>query len=129
MADNEDWWSKVPPLQACPLNSSIAEAKVDSGARTLAVRGYAVGGPSGQVKSVEVSIDEGRSWVPTKITYQEGQWSWTLWEAIVKLPDGDAGLHGKVYSRSVDAQGNQQKPDSDWNLRGVNYSGYGQTEY
>ncbi|KAI0805951.1 Oxidoreductase, molybdopterin-binding domain-containing protein [Irpex lacteus] len=128
MADSGDWWSKLPPLQAYDLNSVIAVTKVDPTTRTLNVKGYALGGPSGQVKGVEISVDEGRSWSPAKITYQEGRWSWTLWEASVGISD-DSELHGTVCSRAVDEQGNRQSPDTDWNLRGVGYSGFGKREF
>ena len=66
IANTEDWWSRVPPLQALVLNSAVAEAVVDSTKHTLVVRGYAVGGPSGQVESVEVSTDKGASWKPAQ---------------------------------------------------------------
>ncbi len=128
MADSEDWWSKLPPLQASVLNSVVAVAKVDPTTRTLSVKGYALGGPSGQVQGVEISIDEGRSWSPAKITYQEGRWSWTLWEVNVGISD-DSELHGAVCSRAVEEQGNNQSPDTDWNLRGVGYSGFEKREF
>jgi sulfite oxidase len=123
----EAYWSKVPPLLANPLNSVIASANIDH--QHLHVNGYAVGESERQVKKVSVSVDEGTSWWSAKITYQEGRWSWTLWEATVPLPDGKTEYHGKVYSRAEDESGNQQSRDTDWNLRGVAYSGFGEQEF
>lgn len=118
------YWSKVPPLLANPLKSVIAITDIENS--TLYVKGYAVGGPEGQVSNVFISIDEGKSWLPARITYQEGRWSWTLWEAVMPLPDSTTKYHGKVYSRAEDEKGNSQSPDVDWNLRGIAYSGYGE---
>lgn len=129
MANTEDWWSRVPPLQALALNSVVAEADVDGEKHSLSIRGYAVGSPSGQVHSVDVSIDNGESWKPTEIVYQEGQWSWTLWKAMISLPVGENGLHGEVISRATDVLGHSQQADTEWNLRGVGYSGYGRAGY
>lgn len=121
------YWAKVPPLQCNPLNSVIASVRVDNS--TLHATGYAVGGSTGQVNQVEISVDGGLSWMPAKITYQEGRWSWTLWEATVRLPGGKTEHHGKVCSRAKDESGNLQAPDTDWNLRGVAYSGYGEERF
>ena len=129
VAHAEAWWAKVPPLQANWLNSVIATADVDSSTGTLHVKGYAVGGPSGPVGRVQVSIDEGCSWTEAKKVYQEGKWSWTLWESAISR--GPIGAHPSkvVYSRAVDVNGNVQPAGMDWNLRGVGYAAFGETQY
>lgn len=113
-------WSKYPSMTALPLNSVVAHASRTSDDR-LFVKGYAVPGPSGNVKAVEVSIDEGSSWHPARITYQEGKWSWTLWETELKC----SGRSKKVHSRAIDSEGNVQPKEGVWNLRGVAYNGWG----
>ncbi|TFY64121.1 hypothetical protein EVJ58_g2829 [Rhodofomes roseus] len=125
MADKEDWWSKVPALQANPLNSAVASVKVVRPGR-LQVKGYAVRGSMGQVSEVDVSIDEGKAWEPATIIYQEGRWSWTLWEAILDVPEASNGRGGKVWCRAADMAGTTQQPDADWNLRGVAYDAVGE---
>ncbi|KAI0925853.1 hypothetical protein AcV5_008469 [Taiwanofungus camphoratus] len=128
MADSESWWSRIPPLQANPLNSAIATIKFAPPA-FLHVKGYAVRGPSGQVAKVEVSVNEGRTWEPAMITYQEGSWSWTLWEARIDLGEMSGEKHGRIWSRATDESGETQQPDMDWNLRGVAYSAVGEKTF
>jgi len=113
----EQYWSKFPHIPANPLNSVVGFVKAFDGA--LHVKGYAVGAPEGQVQGVSVSIDRGATWHPAKITYQEGRWSWTLWEAVIPLPSGN--FHGWVYSRAEYAAGYSPIEDTDWLQRGVAY--------
>ncbi|EMD34029.1 hypothetical protein CERSUDRAFT_97954 [Gelatoporia subvermispora B] len=126
-ADREDWWAKVPPLQANPLNSAIAIARIVAPG-VLYVKGYAVPGETGQVSRVYVSVDEGRSWQLARVIYQEGRWSWTLWEVTVALTYGYKD-HGKVWSRAIDGSGEVQCLDVDWNLRGVGFTAVGEKTF
>lgn len=140
-ADSEDWWSKIPALSATSLNSIIASLTVQppSGASTyppapfqVLAKGYAVGGASGgQVVRVEVSVDAGASWEPARITYQDGEWSWTLWDARVEIGIGGVktGDEREVWCRATDKSGETQQAESDWNLRGVAYCGYGKMKF
>ncbi|KAJ7475668.1 Oxidoreductase, molybdopterin-binding domain-containing protein [Mycena latifolia] len=119
-------WSKYPSMTALPLNSVVASVTAtpmpSSGLVSLYVKGYALPGPlsCGRVSAVEVSVDEGATWISATITYQEGKWSWTLWELVV---DGVAST-GTVYSRAKDEMGGVQKREGNWNLRGVAFTGW-----
>lgn len=42
------------------------------------------------------------------------------------VPHAHRGKEGKVWCRAVDVAGTRQQPDTDWNLRGVAYSGVGE---
>jgi len=113
-------WCKYPAMTALPLNSVVAQA-MHVADNTLYVKGYAIPADSGNVQAVEITLDEGKTWQPTKITYQEGSWSWTLWEAEIAC----SADNGVLYSRAVDAAGNVQPQEGTWNLRGVAYNGWG----
>ncbi|KAJ6544829.1 Oxidoreductase, molybdopterin-binding domain-containing protein [Mycena vulgaris] len=119
-------WSKFPSMTALPLNSVVASVTpIPTEApslTTIHVKGYALPGAPicGNVSAVEVSVDEGATWTPATITYQEGKWSWTLWEATV---DGVAPT-GMVYSRAKDETGGVQNREGNWNLRGVAFNGW-----
>ena len=69
------------------------------------------------------SRDDGASWAPARITYQDGRWSWTLWEAL--LDDVPEDSHGVVYSRAIDKEGHVQGREGQWNMRGVAYNPWG----
>ncbi|KAK1218829.1 hypothetical protein PQX77_018445 [Marasmius sp. AFHP31] len=113
-AQAQDYWSKCPSMTALPLNSVVSTVYRLSPS-TLYVKGYAVPGAAGNVSSIEVSTDDGATWAPARITYQEGKWSWTLWE--VELENSDT--MGRVFCRAADTSGNVQKRESEWNFRGV----------
>ncbi|KAL0580006.1 hypothetical protein V5O48_002009 [Marasmius crinis-equi] len=116
----QEYWSKCPSMTALPLNSVIATVYRLSPSK-MYVKGYAVPGDGGNVTSVEVTTDDGATWTPARITYQEGKWSWTLWEVEIENSDNT----GRVFCRATDSSGNVQKRESDWNLRGVAYCAWG----
>jgi len=113
-------WAKYPSMTALPLNSVIGVASRTS-ENTLYVKGYAIPGPCGNVQGVEITIDEGKTWQSAQIVYQQGKWSWTLWEAEV----GGVERCGRVHCRAIDSEGIFQPRQGIWNLRGVAYNGWG----
>lgn len=63
------------------ITNLTAGAVLKSGTRTL-VRGIAFGGSTG-VKSVEVSLDGGATWLPTTLGRDEGKYSFRQWQVEV----------------------------------------------
>jgi sulfite oxidase len=123
-------------MTSLPLNSVIASvhhtpSSSPSSPSTLLVKGYSTPGSTGNVARVEVTIDQGKTWHTASITYQQGKWSWTIWE--IELTSGAANgggaieipETGTVYSRAIDEQGNVQPQESLWNVRGVAYNAWG----
>jgi sulfite oxidase len=93
----------------------------ESSTSSLLVKGYATHYMDSIIKTVEVTIDGGEHWQPATITYQEGKWSWTLWEVLVD----DVPEHGIVHCRAWDSNSNVQPRECKWNLRGVAYNPWG----
>lgn len=122
-------WKEYPAMTQMPLNSVIASIVPlsTSGRQRVHVTGYAIRGAAGPIVNVEVSSDEGESWRKADITYQEGKWSWTLWEIIMDTPE--AGKQRILYSRARDAGGNVQEKEGRWNIRGVAYSAWGRRSW
>jgi len=134
------YWSKIPSIQALPVNSVIASiAPSLNSNEAILVKGYAMGsgGPGGRIAGVQVSADGGESWNDARITYQEGNWSWTLWECILNVEEtkslakagtdteGSGAREVELLCRARDQRGDMQKPECAWNFRGVAYNAYG----
>ncbi|KAG6864632.1 hypothetical protein C0991_008164 [Blastosporella zonata] len=113
-------WPKYPCMTSLPLNSIIGSTTLIS-PTALYIKGYAVPSPNANVEGVEVTTDGGKTWHAARITYQEGKWSWTLWEAEL---DGVAET-GVVHCRARDAKGAVQPREGTWNLRGVAFNAWG----
>ena len=77
-----------------PCKSVIAEPQSEatvtvSSTGEIDVKGYALPyGDQGPVTKVEISTDDGKSWIEAEITKGGGKWSWALWKATVKLDKG-----------------------------------------
>ncbi|KAI0661859.1 molybdopterin binding oxidoreductase [Cubamyces menziesii] len=117
-------WSKVPSLTTLPLNSVVGSV-TRKGDDAILVKGYAIACGDVQVAKVELSTDDGTTWHEARITYQEGKWSWTLWEALLE----HVPASGVVYSRATDQSGQVQARNGKWNMRGVAYNPWGQKKW
>ncbi|KAI0649547.1 molybdopterin binding oxidoreductase [Trametes meyenii] len=117
-------WPKIPSLTTLPLNSVVGSVtRKENGA--ILVKGYAIGCGDIQVAKVDVSTDDGATWHDARITYQQGKWSWTLWEVLLE----GVSNSGVVYSRATNAQGDMQAREGKWNMRGVAYNPWGRGKW
>lgn len=82
---------------------------------TMEVRGAAWSG-SGEVTGVEVSIDEGLTWVRADLSQREtgGRWAAIQWSAAVDVEPGE--IH--VIARATDSSGATQPLETRWNRGG-----------
>lgn len=92
---------------------------------SILIKGYAIGSADRQIVRVDVTLDDGATWTPARITYQDGKWSWTIWETLLESVQPS----GEVYSRATDSTGTTQMRDGKWNLRGVAYNPWGRRKY
>ena len=86
-------------------------AKVKAGETRL--KGIAFDGGKG-IKEVVVSIDGGKTWLPTKLGKNLGNYSFREWHATVKLP---AGAH-ELKVRATSNDGKTQPMQALWNPAG-----------
>ncbi|CTQ33264.1 sulfite oxidase [Jannaschia rubra] len=79
------------------------------------VRGHAWAG-SGDIASVDVSIDFGQTWIPASLDPPKNRFAWQRFRADVTLPE--AGYY-EVWARATDMAGVAQPPVvPGWNPRG-----------
>jgi DMSO/TMAO reductase YedYZ molybdopterin-dependent catalytic subunit len=87
-------------------------ATLKAGAMTL-VRGIAFGGSTG-VKSVEISVDGGASWLPTTLGRDEGKYSFRQWQAAIVAAAGAVS----IMVRCTNSDGLAQPATPNWNPGG-----------
>lgn len=127
--DNIDWQTRRP-LMDFPVQSSICDPQdgvVVTSGDTVDLYGYAVAGGGRGIERVDVSIDNGKSWMEAhrlpklqsdaKNDSHRPDWAWTLWE----LKNVKVETPCTVIVKAVDTAANVQPADVDdiWNLRGV----------
>lgn len=127
----KQFWPKMPAMLEMPINSCVSMPKSEStivvpASGLVDVKGYAVPqGSSGPIVRVQVSGDEGKTWVNADLDRggeMASKWSWTLFTAKVRMSPGKGK---RIFSKATDAAGNtQEEARSAWNLRGVGYNGY-----
>ena len=128
----EPYWDKVPAMLEMPINACVAVPTYKSSVKLpdsglLHVKGYAVPqGCAGPVTKVEISGDEGQTWVEAKLEYGPShlasKWTWVLWQCQIPMERGEGK---KIFAKATDRGGNTQSLEkSQWNLRGVGYNGY-----
>ena len=90
-------------------------ASTESG-RT-SVRGYAVAGGGRRVERVDVSSDDGKSWIQADLLQGADEpWAWTFWEADLYLTPGEH----RIVARAVDSSAATQPSTAAevWNFKG-----------
>jgi sulfite oxidase len=74
----------------------------------LIVEGYAFATEGGPVERVELSSDEGETWVDARILKNDNPWRWCFWEAYLKLPPGSHQLIVKAWDDAGNSNGIQR---------------------
>lgn len=82
------------------------------------VQGVALGGDQG-VKTVELSADGGRSWVPAQLGPDHGRYSFRRFRGALALPAGK----NVIMARATNAAGVSQPLTQNWNPSGYNRAG------
>ncbi|HEU4324408.1 MAG TPA: molybdopterin-dependent oxidoreductase [Roseiflexaceae bacterium] len=110
-------WDEGQMLGPLPVNAAICTpadgATLEPG--VCLVRGYAISGCGAPVRRVELSADNGQTWLPASVEGSE-PWAWQLWELRLPLAPGRHTL----LVRATDAEGRSQPADLKdvWNFKG-----------
>ncbi|MCE9533114.1 MAG: molybdopterin-dependent oxidoreductase [Planctomycetes bacterium] len=127
--DDKEEVAKAEPIYEFPLNVAIGlptdGAKLKAGQQEI--RGYALPyGKSGSyLTSVELSIDNGRTWMRTQLMRNEGAYCWQLWSVNVELLPGKQTLLARAIGNDGSGMGRSETPEKgEWNLKGYMYNAW-----
>lgn len=103
-------------ITGMPVKSIIARPGDGSHVRLgpLRISGAAWAGEN-EVKRVDISTDEGRTWQPTTFGPDKARYAWQLWEYLWKPPATGSYV---VISRATDSAGRTQPAEQAWNPSG-----------
>jgi len=141
-------WHLMPALQQMPINSVITSPEsgstfsLDKLRSGLEIAGYALPqADDGPVVRVEVSMDQGKNWYPAEVVFPSCQdisstegkekyrWAWSIWKYRMPVEQVRTITKAtKIWSRAIDAAGNLQDNQVQWNYRGVGYNGFGEVK-
>ena len=102
-------------IERMPVKSLITfPANASSTGREIEVRGHAWSGDR-TVRSVDLSIDFGASWIPARLNPPVNSGAWQEWRCTLSFPE--AGYY-EVWARATDSSGEMQPFAVNWNPRG-----------
>lgn len=99
--------------------TNLADKAHVAAGQPVPVRGIAMGGAAG-VTRVELSTDNGRTWLPTQLGPDEGRYSFRRFETVATLP---AGVAVPLSVRCTNAAGETQPLTQNWNPSGYRRCG------
>lgn len=112
------------PIYRMPLNSAICTPTKGAALKPgrIEVAGYALppGVPGVSIGKVEVSADQGRSWVEAKLTNPASEFCWQLWSAEISVNSAAKEL----IVRATDSRGDVQPETVRWNAKGYLFNAW-----
>jgi len=116
-AETVDWKSGLQ-LSELSVNCVITSPREGNTMpnKKILVQGFAMCGGGRKVARVDVSSDNGETWMIAKITEGNLPWAWVFWEANMELKKGEHELIARAY----DTASNTQPEDARhiWNFKG-----------
>ena len=88
------------------------------------VSGYAYAGDDRGVTRVDVSLDDGRTWVQADLDDRADTWTWRLWHCRLDLPAGRVRITVRAWDTTAATQ--PESPAHVWNPKGYVNNSWGQ---
>jgi len=114
------------PVTALSVKSVIAGPSAGASVKAgkLVVHGAAWAGEA-DIAKVEISTDDGATWIPAKLGREQSRYAWRLWSYDWKpSKPGDY----TILSRATDSQGRTQPSTPAWNPSGYLYNAVDQVK-
>jgi sulfite oxidase len=86
----------------------------------IAVGGFAWAGED-DIKAVDISVDNGATWRPARLTGEQARYAWRRFEFELNATRPESLL---ILSRATDSRGNMQPAVSQWNPSGYLWNQY-----
>jgi DMSO/TMAO reductase YedYZ molybdopterin-dependent catalytic subunit/glyoxylase-like metal-dependent hydrolase (beta-lactamase superfamily II)/rhodanese-related sulfurtransferase len=105
-------------LGETPVNSVVCtprEGEVVPGTKVLA-RGYAITGGTREIERVEVSLDDGETFVTAELLDGGQAGAWRLWEAELEVGRGPCEICVRAWDSAASTQ--PESAEAIWNLKG-----------
>lgn len=116
-AESVDWERGIK-LGELPINSVICNPGPGAQVATnpVMVQGYAISSGGRSIERVDVSADGGENWVTARLSGENAQWAWRLWEASLELRPGSNQIIARAWDSAANTQPEEVK--SIWNFKG-----------
>lgn len=122
-----DEWAAKAPIENFVINSvtCLPSSQANVKAGKINVQGYAIanGLPGRTISRVELSADQGQTWVRASFTGKPHPFCWRLWNADVSV--GKPTKH--LIVRATDSDGSVQPKSVAWNMKGYLFNGWHST--
>lgn len=113
--------SELKPVEEMVVKSLIAQPREGA---SLVPGPVTIGGVAwtgeGRIVSVEVSLDEGRTWEPARLVGEDLPYAWRQWQYIWQATSGTK----TILCRATDDRGVTQPKASPWNPGGFLWNGW-----
>jgi hypothetical protein len=109
------------PVEAMIVKSLIAQPREGASLvpGPVTIQGVAWTG-EGRIVSVEVSLDEGRTWEQARLIGEDQPYGWRQWQYIWQATSGPK----TILCRATDDRGQTQPKASPWNPSGFLWNGW-----
>lgn len=114
--------AEMVPVTTMPVKSLIVQPVENAAwpAGPGMIRGVAWSGDDRRIVKVEVSVDEGQTWVATRLAEENRPYEWRHWS--YEWRPARPGTY-TIWSRATDDQGATQPLQSPWNPSGFLWNG------
>jgi len=115
--DNSEanWRMRIKSVILAPLDGEMLRAG------EIEIRGVAWNDGTARIETVEISLDEGKTWRHTVLKTRSSPYAWYPWSTRFTLAQGKC----RILARAIDALGRTQPLDGaiDWNPAGYGWHG------
>lgn len=87
------------------------------------VSGYAYAGDDRGIARVDVSLDQGKTWVQAELDAHASTWTWRLWRTFLYLPEGKTRISVRAWDTTAATQ--PESAEQVWNPKGYVNNSWG----